>query len=103
MRTLDIVVASCQVLSKGVRWPRNEPTPPSAQAKNSDALGNAGEREHKNACIMPLGSLLAGKTLSVFETQDELERLITESCRSIPNFFGNQLIRYFVPHHGRIT
>ena len=23
---------------------------------------------------------------------------MTESCRSIPNFFGNRLIRYFVPH-----
>jgi hypothetical protein len=56
--TLVIVVASCQVRSKGVRWPRNEPTPPSAQAKNSDALGNAVEREHKNARIMPSESLL---------------------------------------------
>ena len=34
------------------------------------------------------------------ESQDELERRfeITESCRSIPNFFSNLLIRYFVPH-----
>jgi len=56
--TLNIVVASCQVRSKCVRWPGNEPTPPSAQAKNSDALGNAVERKHKNARIMPSGSFL---------------------------------------------
>src|SRR6266545_6293317 len=56
--TLVIVVVACQVRSKCVRWPRNEPTPPSAQAKNSDALGNAVECEHKNARIMPSGSLL---------------------------------------------
>ena len=56
--TLDLVVASCQVRSKCVRWPRNEPIPPSAQVKYSDALGNAVECEHKNARIMPSGSLL---------------------------------------------
>jgi hypothetical protein len=44
----------------------NQP-PPSANAKNSDALGNAVERERKNAWIMPLGSLFAGKTSFIFE------------------------------------
>jgi hypothetical protein len=44
----------------------NQP-PPSAQAKNSHALGNAVEREHKNARIMPSGSLLAEKTSFIFE------------------------------------
>jgi len=44
----------------------NQPLP-RRKWKNSDALGNAVEREHKNARIMPSGSLLAEKTSFIFE------------------------------------
>ena len=53
--TLHKVVSSCQVSSTASNGPEMDQTSPSAKVIKTITLGNAVEREHKNARIMPLG------------------------------------------------